>query len=108
MTDTEDLVNGTSQRMRRVTDTEAQEEHTIEIPVEVAAEISMELKDYAARRRADGETTVTEQLMKHAATLRHRYDSNVKDCLMCGFCGTIITGEGDVRCLDCGYVEVFE
>lgn len=69
---------------------------------EDANEISELLKDFAARRRADGAVSAAHEIQRQADGLVHAADSNWRDCGDCGWVGTYLADE-ELRCAVCDW-----
>lgn len=81
-------------------------EKRIKIDDNTARETIRQLRDYAARRRADGADHEAARIEKLADSHRHLADSKLRDCPECEWVGTYLelddTNEPRVVCPFCG------
>ena len=82
----------------------------ISLDDETARDTIQHLEVYAARRRADGAESEADQIDRLAAEIRHKADSNLRDCGNCGWVGTYLGDVADgppVICPLCGWKWVY-
>lgn len=74
-----------------------------ELSTEELLEIEQHLRDYAARRRADGAKTKALEITQLADGIRKETDSNWQDCPECGCQATVLSEQKNV--LECERCE---